>query len=73
MIVTRYCIAGHVVADADSDELDRRSRLDLLDFVPQVALQIMARIDRKVESSTGAPSEIIIRILRCSGRASSRR
>ena len=25
-----------------------------------------------MESSTGAPSEIIIRILRCSGRASSR-
>jgi len=35
------------MADADGDELDRRTGLDLLDHVAQVALKIVAGIDRQ--------------------------
>src|SRR5579859_1211278 len=40
-------IARDVMADADGDQLDRRTRLDFLDNVTQVPLQIVARIDRQ--------------------------
>ena len=40
-------IARHVVADADGDQLDRRARLDLLDHPAQMALEIIAGIDRQ--------------------------
>ena len=43
-------IARHVVADADGDQLDRRARLDLLDHLAQVALEIVAGIDREGRS-----------------------
>src|SRR5215475_7037900 len=59
-------IARDVMPDADRDQLDRRAGLDLLDDVTQVAFEILPGLTESVESSTGAPSEIIIRILRCS-------
>ena len=40
-------VARHVVADADGDQLDRRAGLDLLDHPAQVALEIVAGIDRQ--------------------------
>src|SRR5262249_42888076 len=40
-------VAGHVVADADGDQLDRRARLDPVDDVAQVALQVVARVHRQ--------------------------
>ena len=40
-------VARHVVADADGDQLDRRARLDLLDDVAQVPLEVVAGIDRQ--------------------------
>ena len=40
-------VARHVVADADGDQLDRGARLDLLDHLAQVLLQIAARVDRQ--------------------------
>jgi hypothetical protein len=45
-------------------------RVSILDHLAQVALEIVAGLTDSVESSTGAPSEITIRILRCSGRRS---
>ena len=74
MIVTaRLIIAGDVVADADRDQLDRRARLDPADHLAQMPLEIgAAELTDRVESSTGAPSEITIRILRSSTRPISR-
>src|ERR1051325_10126311 len=40
-------VPRHVMADADRDQLDRRAGLDLLDPPAQMALQIVARIDRQ--------------------------
>ncbi len=40
-------VARDVVADADGDQLDRRARLDPVDDVAQMALEIVARIDRQ--------------------------
>ena len=40
-------IARDVVADADRDQLDRRARLDFLDDVAQMPLEIIAGIDRQ--------------------------
>src|SRR5690348_14303142 len=40
-------VARHVMADADRDQLDRRAGLDFLDDVAQMALQIIAGIDRQ--------------------------
>ena len=40
-------VARDVVADADGDQLDRRARLDPVDDVAQVALEIVAGIDRQ--------------------------
>ena len=40
-------IAGHVVADADRDQLDRRAALDPLDDLAQMALEIGAAIGRR--------------------------
>src|SRR6202011_4581900 len=40
-------VAGDVVADADRDQFDRRAGLDFLDDVAQMALQIIAGIDRQ--------------------------
>ena len=40
-------VARHVVADADGDQLDRRARLDLLDDLAQMPLEIVAGIDRQ--------------------------
>ena len=40
-------VARHVVADADGDQLDRRARLDPVDDVAQVALEVVAGIDRQ--------------------------
>uniref|UniRef100_A0A0N5A5N4 LigA n=1 Tax=Parastrongyloides trichosuri TaxID=131310 RepID=A0A0N5A5N4_PARTI len=38
--------AGHVVADADGQQFDRAARLDLLDHLTQVLVQIEGRIGR---------------------------
>jgi hypothetical protein len=38
-------VAGHVVADADGDQLDRRTLLDVLDDPTQVPLEVIAGID----------------------------
>src|SRR5258706_625558 len=40
-------VARDVVADADRDQFDRRAGLDLLDDVAQMALQVIAGIDRQ--------------------------
>ena len=40
-------IAGHVVADADRDQLDRRALLDPVDHLPQMPLEIAAAIGRR--------------------------
>jgi hypothetical protein len=40
-------VARDVVADADGDELDRRARLDPVDDVAQMALEVVAGIDRQ--------------------------
>src|SRR6266581_7461104 len=40
-------IARDVMTDADRDQLDRRTRLDLLDHPAQMLLQIVAGIDRE--------------------------
>ena len=40
-------IARHVVADADGDQFDRRARFDLLNHPAQVALEIVAGVDRE--------------------------
>src|SRR2546430_4686801 len=40
-------VARDVVADADRDQLDWRAGLDLLDDVAQMALQVVAGIDRQ--------------------------
>ena len=40
-------VARDVVADADRDQLHRRVALDLADHLAQVALEIVAGIDRK--------------------------
>src|SRR3546814_1160220 len=40
-------VAGHVVADADGQQLHRRAGLDVADDLAQVALQVVARIDRE--------------------------
>src|SRR6266446_8606573 len=40
-------VARDIVADADGDQLDRRARLDPVDDVAQVALKVVARIDRQ--------------------------
>src|SRR5260370_5271174 len=38
-------VARDIVADADGDQLDRRARLDPVDDVAQVALEVVAGID----------------------------
>src|SRR3981189_3123694 len=40
-------ITRNVVTDADRDQLDRRAGLDFLDEVAQMALQIIAGVDRQ--------------------------
>src|SRR6266404_4921112 len=40
-------VAGDVVADADRDQLNRRAGLDFLDDVAEMALQVIAGIDRQ--------------------------
>src|SRR5262249_22695049 len=40
-------VARDVVADADGDQLDRRARLDPVDDVAQMALEVVAGIDRQ--------------------------
>src|SRR5581483_1289333 len=40
-------IARHIMTNADRDQLDRRARLDLLDDMAQVPLEIVAGIDRQ--------------------------
>src|SRR6516225_5262577 len=40
-------VAGDVVTDADGDQLDRRTGLDLLDDMAQMPLQVVAGIDRQ--------------------------
>ena len=40
-------IARHVVADADRDQLDRRTRFDLLDHPAQMPFEVIPRIDRE--------------------------
>src|SRR5690606_25948741 len=40
-------VAGHVVTDADGDQLDWRTGLDLVDDLTQVLLQVAAGIHRK--------------------------
>src|SRR5262245_30408151 len=40
-------VARDVVADSDGNQLDRRARLDFLDDPAQMALEIVARIDRE--------------------------
>ena len=51
-------VAGDIVADADGDQLDRRSWFSMSPMtVAQVALQVVAGVHAdRVESSTGAPS-----------------
>src|SRR3546814_980128 len=44
-------VAGHVVADADGDDLDGRARLDVFDDVAQVAPQVVSGIDRDRKST----------------------
>src|SRR5260370_11104228 len=39
-------VARDVVADADRDQFDRRAGLDLLDDMAQMALEVIAGIDR---------------------------
>src|SRR3546814_13879479 len=39
-------VAGHVVADADGQQLNRRAGLDVADDLAQVALPVVAGIDR---------------------------
>ena len=39
-------IAGHVVADPNGDDFDRRLRLNIVDDVPQMAFQVVARVHR---------------------------
>src|ERR1700722_6212405 len=39
-------VARHVVANANGDQLNRRAGLDLLNHVAQMALEIVAGIDR---------------------------
>jgi hypothetical protein len=55
------------VADADGHQLHRALLLDPVDHPAQVLLQIAGVVDRQVLSSTGAPSEITIRMRRSSG------
>ena len=43
-------VARHVVADADGDQLDRGARLDLLDHLAQMPLQIAAGVHRQRRS-----------------------
>src|SRR5688572_21134475 len=40
-------IPRHVVTDADRDQFDRRTGLDLLDDVAQMPLEVIARVDRQ--------------------------
>ena len=40
-------VARHVVADADGDQLDRGARLDLLDHLAQMPLQVAAGVHRQ--------------------------
>src|SRR3984893_13707910 len=40
-------VARNVMADADGYELDRRARLDPVDDVAQMALEVVAGIDRQ--------------------------
>src|SRR5579871_5996020 len=40
-------VARDIMADADCDQFDRRTGLDLLDDMPQVPLEVIARIDRQ--------------------------
>src|SRR4051794_6498505 len=40
-------VARDVVTDADRDQFDRRTGLDLLDDVAQMPLEVIARIDRQ--------------------------
>src|SRR5260370_35553039 len=40
-------VARDVVADADGDQLDRRARLDPVDDVAQMALEVVARVHRQ--------------------------
>ncbi len=70
MVTARRIVARHVVADADGDQLDGRAlsrspRSPCADAAPGSLPELTDR----VESSTGAPSEIIIRMRRRSGRA----
>jgi hypothetical protein len=59
------------------DEIEIRSPVELLAIgighdVTRYYRRAVTIIDERVESSTGAPSEITIRMRRCSGRPSRR-
>jgi hypothetical protein len=60
------------MADADRGQLDLAPALDFGDDLAQVLFEIVARIAERVDASTGAPSEITIRMRRCSVRSSRR-
>ena len=40
-------VARHIMADADSDQFDRRAGFDFLDNMAQMPLEIITRIDRQ--------------------------